>query len=102
MSFGLDQYFKREQAKKEKKPETKKPSKVAESIEPVERDWLWILEETVQSMILYPHLLDYTRTNILPKHPTITPEELKIQLRIPLGVAIILLKRLQREVEESK
>ena len=102
MSFGLDQYFKREKAKKKKKPETKKPAKVAKPEEPVDQDWPWILEETVQSMILYPHLLDYTRTNILPKHPTITPEELKIQLRIPLGVAIVLLKRLQREINASE
>jgi len=101
MSFGLDQYFKREKAKKEEKPDTKKHTKVDTPEELVERDWSSILEETVQSMILFPHLLDYTRTKILPKNPTITPEELKIQLRIPLGVAIVLLKRLQREVKES-
>jgi hypothetical protein len=104
MSFGLDQYFKREKSKKEekeKKPETKKLITVTENSESVERDWALILDETVKSMILYPHLLDYTRTKILPKHPTITPEELKIQLNIPLGVALVLLKRLKREAKES-
>jgi hypothetical protein len=73
MSFGLDQYF----------------------------NWLKILENTVKSMVLYPHLLDYTRTKILPKHPTITAEELAIQLRAPLGVAIVLLDKLQNETEEK-
>jgi len=102
MSFGLDQYFKKEKAKEEKKkPAAKKPPKVTEPEESVERDWPSILETTVQSMILYPHLLDYTRSKILPKHPTITPEELGIQLNIPLGVAIVLLKRLKREAAES-
>jgi hypothetical protein len=103
MSFGLDQYFKKEKTKeKEKeKPEPKKPTKVSEPQESIERDWPSILEETVKSMILYPHLLDYTRSKILPTHPAITPEELSIQLRIPLGVAIVLLKRLNREAKES-
>ena len=104
MSFGLDQYFKKEKPKKKKKeqPEIKKSLKVIEPEESVERDWPSILEETVKSMILYPHLLDYTRTNILPKHTTIAPEELAIQLRIPLGVAIVLLERLKREAEETE
>ena len=101
MSFGLDQYFKKEKTKAKEKPEPKKPTKVTEPQEQIERDWPGILEETVKSMILYPHLLDYTRSKILPAHPAITPEELGIQLRIPLGVAIVLLKRLNRETKES-
>jgi hypothetical protein len=104
MSFGLDQYFKKEKSKKttEEKPKPQKAIKIVDSKESVERDWASILEETVKSMILYPHLLDYTRTKILPKHPTISPEELAIQLHIPLGVAIVLLERLKREAEENE
>ena len=102
MSFGLDPYFKKKKTKKKKEPpETEKPLKIAEPDETKERDWPSILEETVKSMILYPHLLDYTRTKILPKHSEITSEELSIQLRIPLGVAIVLLNRLKHEAAEE-
>ena len=103
MTFGLDRYFGKE--KEKKKREEKKPVQKDVKIEKVtpseSRDWPMILEETVKSMVLYPHLLDYTRTNILPKHPSITPEELAIQLRVPLGVAIILLDKLKSEAEET-
>ncbi len=104
MSFGLDQYFKKE--KRSKKTETERKEEEVEEVLDVEppgsRDWPTILEKTVESMVLYPHLLDYTRSHILPKRPSITPEELGIQLRIPLGVAIVLLKKLQREAQEMK
>jgi hypothetical protein len=103
MTFGLDRYFEKE--KETKKREDKKPAKEEVEIEKLEpsesRDWHMILEETVKSMVLYPHLLDYTRTNILPKFPSITPEKLAIQLRVPLGVAIILLDKLKSEAEET-
>jgi len=104
MSFGLDPYFKKEKPAKKKDSEVKEESKT-EILEPTPsgaRDWRTILEETVKSMVLYPHLLDYTRTKIFPKRPTITEEELAIQLRVPLGVAIILLDKLQRETQETK
>lgn len=104
MSFGLDQYFKKEKKKNAKKAEKEKkveePVKILDAEPSGPRDWQAILETTVESMVLYPHLLDYTRTNILPKRPSITSEELAIQLRIPLGVAIILLAKLQREAQE--
>jgi hypothetical protein len=104
MSFGLDSYFKKEKAAKKKEPETKEESvtEILKADLSGDRDWRAILEETVKSMVLYPHLLDYTRTKILPKRSTITAEELAIQLRVPLGVAIILLDKLQRETEEAK
>jgi hypothetical protein len=103
MTFGLDQFFQKE--KEKKKPEAKKeaPEVEIKEVETAEsRDWHSILEETVKSMVLYPHLLDYARTNILPKRPSITPEELAVQLRVPLGVAMILLDKLQSEAEEPK
>jgi hypothetical protein len=104
MSFGLDPYFKKKKPAKKKDTEAKEEG-VTEVLEPVlsgDRDWRAILEETVKSMVLYPHLLDYTRTKILPKRPKITEEELAIQLRVPLGVAIVLLGKLQRETQEKK
>ncbi|MFX1319507.1 MAG: hypothetical protein ACFE9D_02645 [Promethearchaeota archaeon] len=104
MSFGLDPYFKKEKPAKKKETEAKEESKpeILEFTPSGARDWRVILEETVKSMVLYPHLLDYTRTKILPRHPTITEEELAIQLRVPLGVAIVLLDKLQRETQETK
>ncbi|MFX1564585.1 MAG: hypothetical protein ACFFCH_01190 [Promethearchaeota archaeon] len=104
MSFGLDQYFKEKKPTKKKTTDTEKK----DTLEALERDpsgarnWPVILEETVKSMVLYPHLLDYTRTSILPKHPTITAEELSIQLRVPLGVAIVLLEKLRSESKETQ
>ncbi|MFW9830332.1 MAG: hypothetical protein ACFFD8_00940 [Candidatus Thorarchaeota archaeon] len=102
MSFGLDQYFKKEKASKKSKEDTKEesPVKMIDTDTSGDRDWQAILEATVESMVLYPHLLDYTRTNILPNQKSITPEELAIQLRIPLGVAIVLLDKLQHESKE--
>lgn len=99
MSFGLDQYFKKKKPPKKKDAEAKQDDvmEVLETDPSGARDWQFILEETVKSMVLYPHLLDYTRTHILPKNPNITAEELAIQLRVPLGVAIVLLEKLQRE-----
>ncbi len=104
MSFGLDQYFKKKKPPKKNDTETKQEDviEVLETEPLGTRDWQFILEETVKSMVLYPHLLDYTRTNILPKHPNISAEALAIQLRVPLGVAIILLDKLQREKQDTK
>ncbi|MFX1539410.1 MAG: hypothetical protein ACFFBX_01340 [Promethearchaeota archaeon] len=104
MSFGLDQYFKKQKKREEKdeKSEEKKTIEVVEAEGSDLRDWPSILEETVKSMVLYPHLLDYTRTNILPKRQSITPEELAVQLRVPLGVAIVLLDKLQHEGQETQ
>ena len=104
MSFGLDQYFKKKKPPKKNDAETEEEPviEVIETNSSESRNWPMILEKTVKSMVLYPHLLDYTRTKILPKHPTITAEELAIQLRVPLGVAIVLLDKLQHETEEKE
>jgi hypothetical protein len=104
MSFGLDQYFKKQKKveEKEEKGVEKKAIEVVEAEASDSRDWPSILEETVTSMVLYPHLLDYTRINILPKNQSITPEELAVQLRVPLGVAIVLLDKLQHEAQETQ
>jgi hypothetical protein len=104
MSFGLDPYFKKKKPPKKRSTDTKKEStiEILETASSDTRDWRAILEETVTSMVLYPHLLDYTRTHILPKHPKMTAEELAVQLRIPLGLAIVLLDKLRHEILETK
>ncbi len=103
MTFGLDRFFQKE--KEKKKPEVTKEAQEVEikEVETAEsRDWHSILEETVKSMVLYPHWLDYTRTNIFPKRPSITPEELAVQLRVPLGVAMVLLDKLRNEAKRTE
>jgi hypothetical protein len=104
MTFGLDRFFQKEKETKKREGKKKAPEEVEiKEVETSEsREWHSILEETVKSMVLYPHLLDYTRTNILPKRPSITPEKLAVQLRVPLGVAIILLDKLRSEAKETK
>ena len=104
MSFGLDHYFKKKKTPKKNDAETEEEPvlEILEGNSSESRNWPEILEKTVKSMVLYPHLLDYTRTQILPKRPTITAEELAIQLRVPLGVAIVLLDKLQHETEEKE
>ncbi len=104
MSFGLDQYFKKKKPtkKNETEPKEEEVIEILETGSSETRNWPLILEETVKSMVLYPHLLDYTRTNIFPKRPQITAEELAIQLRVPLGVAIVLLDKLHSEIQETK
>lgn len=110
MSFGLDRYM--EKKTKKKKKEESEDVKIKDVKTEVSHkkpllsdsegtwDWRLILEETVKSMVLYPHLLDYTRTEIIPRQSTITAEELAVQLHVPLGVAIIILEKLRREPKE--
>jgi len=57
---------------------------------------LWpILQETVHSIIMYPHHKAYTREVILNEQPDITPQELAAKLSISLGEAIIILFELK-------
>ena len=105
MSFGLDRYFKKKKSTPKKKKPLKKEStpkpktRVSDIKMASKRDWPSILEETVKAMVLYPHHLNYTRSNIFSQNPSITPEELAVRLHIPLGVAIIILKKLREEEE---
>jgi len=57
---------------------------------------LWqILQETVHSMIMYPHHKAYTRDFILNEQPDITPKELAAKLSISLGEAMVILFELK-------
>jgi hypothetical protein len=110
MSRGLDRYIKRKE-EKEQAVEGQAVEGQAVEGQAVEgqavegssdvgtttRDWWSILQETVTSMILFPNQLAYTREHILPKSPSITPEELAIKLDASLGVAIVILDKLRKE-----
>jgi len=99
---GLDRYFTETPKKEGKTPSRGAESrKTAPNTPPATPSDLWpILQETVRSMILFPKHLAYAREQILPKHPGITPEELSIQLGVPLGVALVILDQLRAEREE--
>lgn len=62
------------------------------------KETLWpILVETVHSLVMFPNHKSYVRDVVLAEKPNITPAELKTQLRIPLGEAIVLLYELSQE-----
>jgi hypothetical protein len=68
------------------------------SFEDYVKEKLWpILVETAHALVLYPNHKAYTRETILNRKPDITPAELAIQLRIPLGEALVLLYELAEE-----
>jgi hypothetical protein len=68
------------------------------SIEDHEKEKLWsTLVETVHALVMYPNHKAYTRQNILPEKPDISPAELAARLKIPLGEALVILYELARE-----
>jgi hypothetical protein len=63
---------------------------------------LWnILVDTVHAMIMYPHHKGYVRDIILLERPEIMPEDLALNLGIPLGEAIVILDELKSETHSS-
>ena len=57
---------------------------------------LWpILQETVHTIIMFPHHKAYTRDVILNEQPDITPKEMAAKLSISLGEALIILFELK-------
>jgi hypothetical protein len=102
MSPSLDRYFKSAKSPKtEPKAEETRPVP-SEDKSAGARDWWVILQETVKSMVLFPHHMAYTRDHILPNRPSITPEELAVQLDVPLGVALVILDQLRTEQQQAK
>jgi len=64
---------------------------------------LWaILQETVHSMIMYPHHKAYTRDVILNEQPDITPKELAAKLSMSLGEAIVILYELKTIARQNQ
>jgi len=68
------------------------------SLEEYTKEKLWvILIETVHALVMYPNHKAYTREVILNEKPHITPAELAVRLRIPLGEALVILYELADE-----
>lgn len=68
------------------------------SFEEYAKEKLWsILIETVHALVMYPNHKAYTREVVLNGKPDITPVELAVRLRMPLGEAIIILQELAEE-----
>ena len=68
------------------------------SLEEYKKEKLWsILIETVHALVMYPNHKAYTREVILNEKPDITPEELAVRLKIPLGEAFVILHELASE-----
>jgi hypothetical protein len=62
------------------------------------KEKLWpVLVEMARGMIMYPHHKAYTRDTILQEKPDITPAELAVRLKMPLGEAIVILFELANE-----
>ena len=56
---------------------------------------LWpILVETTHSLPLFKQHKNYIKDNLLPKTPSITPEEISERLAIPLGEALVIIEEL--------
>lgn len=68
------------------------------SLEEYKQEKLWpILIETVHALVMYPHHKAYAREVILNEKPDITPAELAVRLKIPLGEALVILHELTDE-----
>jgi len=68
------------------------------SLEEYTKEKLWvILIETVHTLVMYPNHKAYTREVILNEKPDITPTELAVRLKIPLGEALVILYELADE-----
>jgi len=68
------------------------------SLEECTKERLWpVLIETVHTLVMYPNHKTYTREVILNEKPDITPAELTVRLKIPLGEALVILYELADE-----
>ena len=68
------------------------------SLEEYTKEKLWsILIETVHALVMYPNHKVYTREVVLHEKPEITPADLAVRLRIPLGEALTILYELANE-----
>jgi hypothetical protein len=59
---------------------------------------LWpILVETVHALVMYPNHKAFTRDDVLPEKPGISPAELAARLNMPFGEALVILCELAGE-----
>ena len=64
----------------------------------VESDSLWpILVEAVHALVMYKYHRRYISTVVLNEKPDITPKQLSLELKIPLGEAFVILHELKIE-----
>lgn len=64
---------------------------------------LWaILQETVHSIIMYPHHKAYIRDVILNEQPDITPKELAARLSMSFGEALVILFELKHTANQNQ
>ena len=68
------------------------------SFEELIKEKLWpTLVETVHALTMYAHHKAYTRDTILQETPEMTPVELAVRLKMPLGEALVILHELMAE-----
>jgi hypothetical protein len=64
---------------------------------------LWtILQDTVHSIIMYPHHKAFTREVILAEKPDTTPKELAARLGTSLGEAIVIIFELKAATSQNQ
>jgi len=71
---------------------------MAEKFDSYEKNNLWpILIETVHALTMYPYHKRYIKNVLLQRHPNKKPEEISIDLNIPLGEALVIYHELKFE-----
>ncbi len=64
----------------------------------VESQPLWpVLVETVHALTMYKPHKRYVSTAVLNEKPAITPKELSLYIRVPMGEALVILHELESE-----
>lgn len=62
----------------------------------LDKDEVWkILVETVQALPMYKNHKHYVENVMIKEKPAISPQELAVQLNIPLGEALVILEDLR-------
>ena len=71
---------------------------MVEDYESYEKNDLWpILIETVHELTMYQYHKRYIKNVLLQRHPNKKPEEISIDLNIPLGEALVIYHELKSE-----
>ena len=69
----------------------------------VEKEQLWkILVDTAHALLMYKNHKYYVEEVMLKEKPDISPQELAIQLNIPLGESLVLLAETRGDVGKPK
>jgi len=64
----------------------------------LQRDELWkILTETAKALPMYKNHKRFTEDVIIKEKPDVSPRELSIQLNIPYGEALVILKEVKEK-----